>query len=423
MKSSIRTKFLGGFLFIAAIFGGAVLFAWEDVADVGRIIRQMYQGPIQAMDAGRSAQRDFYDLRRHYLAADTMPQQRWARRYTLLHDKVDAELDREIGLAPTVEIRGRAEQAKKILAQWHAALMTGQFMSRVKQIDGLADQVETLLEQNVAASQEIAGADVAAAADAISLGGREIAAAGAAALVLGLVVLLILSRSVVAPIERAVRVANRIAEGDFSGEINGMRRDETGQLLRALAVMQDSLVEQRRQLEAKKVELEVANAELDKLASTDKLTGLFNRRKLEEFAKLQLATINRYGGRLSAILLDVDHFKKINDTFGHQKGDEVLMHMAAILRKSIRETDFVARWGGEEFVILLPNTPLEGAVTIAEKCRETIASHIFPDVGHKTSSFGVCQLGDKEAFQSMMERADRALYAAKNAGRNTVTVS
>jgi diguanylate cyclase (GGDEF)-like protein len=413
MNRSIRTKFVTGFLLIAAMFGGAVVFAWADVSDVSRLVHGMLTGPIRAIDASRTAERDFLDLRRHYLAFDTMPRERWAQRYTALHNQVGTDIEHEIAWAPSADIRDRANRGKQVLAQWDAALMAGNFNARAKMIDRLADQVEALLEQNVGAAQQMAVEDASAVMDVIRYSGVEILASGVAALVLGIGIVMMVARGVIRPIERAAAIATQISAGSFTGQIIVNGRDEPAMLLRTLSAMRDSI-------SAQQAELTRQNIELDKLASIDALTGLFNRRKATEFAKEQFGLLDRYGGQISSIILDVDFFKKVNDTYGHEKGDEVLTHVAAVLRATTRETDVVARWGGEEFVIVLPNTPLEGAASLAEKCRQAIETHLFPEIGHQTASFGVAERGDKEAFLAMIKRADEALYLAKKGGRNQV---
>ena len=124
------------------------------------------------------------------------------------------------------------------------------------------------------------------------------------------------------------------------------------------------------------------------------------------------------------IIFDLDHFKQINDTFGHNVGDKVLKEVARIVRKNLRNTDIFARWGGEEFIILLPNTDLKGAKSVAEKLRRAIERLYIPELkGRKiTASFGVTQVYNDELLAEAIHRADTALYKAKNEGRNQVKV-
>lgn len=159
------------------------------------------------------------------------------------------------------------------------------------------------------------------------------------------------------------------------------------------------------------------------LAETDRLTGLFNKGKFNEVLKKEVERAKRYKRPLSLIIFDIDHFKRINDTYGHKVGDEVLKELAKIIKSVIRKADFVARWGGEEFVILAPETDLDGALNLAEKLRQTVEKHQFPTVKNVTISLGVAQYIDGETPEEFIIRADMALYKAKENGRNRVEVA
>ncbi|RNL49913.1 diguanylate cyclase [Arthrobacter oryzae] len=172
---------------------------------------------------------------------------------------------------------------------------------------------------------------------------------------------------------------------------------------------------------AELVEIAIGNAEarasLEQQASTDALSGLPNRRALEERLAKETALAQSQGTKLSAIVLDIDHFKKVNDSFGHPAGDVVIVEVAARLRQVARQGEIVARVGGEEFVWLLPGSTGAEAVQAAERARAAIASAPFGEVGTVTISAGVCEL--REAGQrTLLGCADRALYTAKDGGRN-----
>jgi diguanylate cyclase (GGDEF)-like protein len=157
-------------------------------------------------------------------------------------------------------------------------------------------------------------------------------------------------------------------------------------------------------------------------AGSDALTGLANNRSAQDNLKRMVAQASRSLTPLAAVLLDLDHFKQINDTFGHGRGDDVLAAVGATLRSSIRASDFVGRYGGEEFLILLPETPREGAVAICEKIRTTISHLVLPGLERAvTASFGVAVLPE-DAYDAdmLMRNADRALYTAKSNGRNRI---
>ena len=173
-------------------------------------------------------------------------------------------------------------------------------------------------------------------------------------------------------------------------------------------------------LETQKQELEAFNAELETLALRDGLTGLSNRRAFGQRLTLEMGRATRYGLPLSLLLLDVDHFKEYNDTFGHVAGDEVLRQLSRLLHIEGRETDFFARYGGEEFVVILPHTDSEGALTVAERLREAIASSDWPSRPVTASIGAATLLPNMETEDSLVSAADRALYAAKDAGRDRV---
>ena len=159
---------------------------------------------------------------------------------------------------------------------------------------------------------------------------------------------------------------------------------------------------------------------LERLAGSDTLTGLSNRLRLDQVLGEQAARQARSGTPVSVILLDLDHFKSVNDQHGHPVGDRVLVATGALLTASSRQTDEVGRWGGEEFLLVCGDTDLPGARALAQKLRQRIAAHDFGAVGRRTASFGVAQLAAGEDVASLVARADVALYRAKAAGRDRV---
>lgn len=169
-------------------------------------------------------------------------------------------------------------------------------------------------------------------------------------------------------------------------------------------------------------ELAEKNRELERLSITDRLTGLYNRLKLDEGLERELSRAARYGTPFSVVLLDIDHFKRVNDTHGHQMGDRVLVEFANILRRTIRHTDWAGRWGGEEFLVICPETALAGAGRLAEKQRGEIATHGFPVIDGCSASYGLAEYRAGDGIESLVARADAALYRAKEGGRNRIEV-
>ena len=172
--------------------------------------------------------------------------------------------------------------------------------------------------------------------------------------------------------------------------------------------------------------LERANEKLAKLSMTDRLTGLLNRGTWENLVDAEYERYRRYGQATTLVMFDIDHFKPVNDNYGHLAGDEVIRHTAQTTRNNIRHSDSAGRYGGEEFGIILPETDAENARLICERIRESIEkSTVETSAGNitYTISMGIAQLTDEpENYMQWMQKADEALYAAKESGRNKVVV-
>jgi diguanylate cyclase (GGDEF)-like protein len=173
-------------------------------------------------------------------------------------------------------------------------------------------------------------------------------------------------------------------------------------------------------------QLQAANQELQRLSSTDRLTGLFNRGHWEEMLRQDYARHRRYERNAALVMFDIDHFKKINDSYGHQAGDAVIQQTAELVRQCARDSDIAGRYGGEEFVVLLPDTDSEGAMTFAERLRQSIEAHEVVHEGRSirfTVSLGIADLSEPtNGYAQLIERADNALYSSKASGRNQVTL-
>jgi diguanylate cyclase (GGDEF)-like protein len=162
-------------------------------------------------------------------------------------------------------------------------------------------------------------------------------------------------------------------------------------------------------------------ARLRRLSDTDDLTGLANRRRLMTRLDEEIARSNRHGSPLSLMLIDLDHFKRVNDTWGHLQGDQVLAEFANLCHRLLREEDVVGRLGGEEFAVVLPLTPLVASYPLAERLRSAIAEHDFGiSAGQVTASIGLAEYRMGEPRDALIDKADRSLYAAKDQGRNRV---
>ena len=201
------------------------------------------------------------------------------------------------------------------------------------------------------------------------------------------------------------QVACRILSVDSpSGSLLILEDTPGAELLRKLDQLQDQV------------------SSLKRLSSSDVLTGAWNRNHFERVAAMELERSLRHRQPVSLLLLDIDYFKQINDTHGHQAGDMVLRELVAVVKSAMRSIDMLFRWGGEEFVVLAASTGYRGAAVLAEKLRKTIAAHPFPHVGALTVSIGVAENLAPESLATWFERLDHALYLAKNSGRNRIAV-
>ncbi|MDQ7043071.1 MAG: cache domain-containing protein [Sulfurimonas sp.] len=172
---------------------------------------------------------------------------------------------------------------------------------------------------------------------------------------------------------------------------------------------------------ARTKELENINNKLNYLATTDSLTQVHNRYSILEILTHEIQRAKRNGTLLSVVLFDIDFFKKINDTYGHDKGDSILCELAALTSKSLRNIDFLGRYGGEEFLIVMPDTSLENALTISTRVKENIQNHHFEEGIKVTVSLGLVQLRNNENIDELLKRADELMYTSKENGRNKIT--
>jgi diguanylate cyclase (GGDEF)-like protein len=184
---------------------------------------------------------------------------------------------------------------------------------------------------------------------------------------------------------------------------------------------------QQDELKKKNTQLEDMLTRVESLAIMDPLTGLYNRRRFESLMNSEFKRAARYQSSLSCMLIDIDHFKDVNDTFGHQIGDMVLKEVAGIIQNTLREVDTPARWGGEEFIVLSPNTSKENALKAAERILKAVANRSFSGIGsHRvTVSIGISGIPspDIDSQEKLIHAADLAMYEAKRKGRNRIESS
>ena len=187
-----------------------------------------------------------------------------------------------------------------------------------------------------------------------------------------------------------------------------------------LKTYHDRLENTITELKQENIERKNAVEKLEKLSITDPLTSIYNRRKFNELLTFEIERSKRYKTGLSIIMCDIDDFKNINDTFGHDVGDNALKIFSSRINDNIREVDMLARWGGEEFMILMPNANIDSASSVAEKLRKIIEETRIKKITSFTASFGVTNLNENDTTETFIKRVDDAMYKAKRTGRNKV---
>jgi diguanylate cyclase (GGDEF)-like protein len=200
-------------------------------------------------------------------------------------------------------------------------------------------------------------------------------------------------------------------------------RKLSGQLQNMNNYLEQKIYERTESLLDTQKELLEDNSELTRLALTDNLTGLSNRTSMNQILRKEFSRFERHHQRFGIIMLDIDHFKNVNDSYGHDTGDNVLQELASIFENAIRASDFVARWGGEEFLICCTTIEEEDLLPIAETIRKLVATTHFESAGQITASLGCAAIVKGESIGELIKRADVALYEAKNNGRNQSVVS
>ncbi len=251
-------------------------------------------------------------------------------------------------------------------------------------------------------------------------------------LVVGLLFLIglaayLLSLSLVRPLNRLTSGAGKVASGDLDVDVPVGSRSEVGYLTEVFNDMVARLRQGREELASINETLRQKNVELHEISITDSLTGLYNRKHLMETLDREVTRSQRYSHPFSLLVVDIDHFKKYNDTYGHLAGDEALRRLASVFKETIRSSDYAARYGGEEFMIILPEISPEKGVEAAERIRSRVAEQRFEGEGEPievTISVGVASYPESgEDAETVIRNADEALYEAKKRGRNQVILA
>ena len=222
----------------------------------------------------------------------------------------------------------------------------------------------------------------------------------------------------------ALRALVRRLRGKMEDDIIQNIIDEGYIIVNVLSTKnEDKVTHIMEALEEENIQLKFEKKLLLKKSTTDPLTGLFNRVKVEEIFSYEQKQFLRHGEPLSLILMDLDHFKDVNDAYGHNIGDKYLQELAKVLTDFFRAGDIVARWGGEEFLILVPRCTIDKAKEVAIRLKNTIREMDCPTIGLRTASFGLSTLNEGDTLNSIVNRADQALFLAKDGGRDRVETS
>jgi diguanylate cyclase (GGDEF)-like protein len=237
----------------------------------------------------------------------------------------------------------------------------------------------------------------------------------------------LLGLTLVRPLDRLTGGASKVAAGDLEVDLPVLSRSEVGYLTEVFNDMVARLRQGREELAAINKTLRKKNKELHELSITDSLTGLYNRKHLMETLDNEVARSKRHKHDFAVLVIDIDHFKEYNDTYGHLAGDEVLSRLASVFKKSVRSCDYVARYGGEEFILVLPEIGPEDGVKAAERIRKKVVKENFAGDGEPrevTVSVGVASYPkDGDDPQAIIRHADAALYKSKESGRNRVVLA
>lgn len=224
-------------------------------------------------------------------------------------------------------------------------------------------------------------------------------------------------------VNRVRRIDGMYRYIEWHSQPNGKYIYASGRDITEAKKFEQTLSEKNKKLKELTRVLEEKNSLLSTLAITDELTGLYNRHFLGQRIKKEMKNADMKNKSISMGILDIDHFKRVNDTYGHPVGDEVLKELSKVVNNEINHTDYLVRFGGEEFILVMPNTNRDEAYQLVEKIRKKIEIHEFPKVGHITVSFGVAEKELYELFYSWYDRMDKALYLAKQSGRNRTVVA
>ncbi len=236
-----------------------------------------------------------------------------------------------------------------------------------------------------------------------------------AALIAAWLVSYLLSRNIIRPLNQLQKRVQGIVEGNkASAHSDELPNNEIGVIAEAIEGLTEAALVQ------KNLELQTKNSLLDSLSKTDQLTGIPNRRRMQQVLEEEISRFERYKSPFCILLFDIDHFKAVNDTYGHEVGDQVIIQLTQVIQAAIRDSDYFGRWGGEEFVMVCPETRLDGALALAENLRSSVQKQNFVNGLVVTISLGVCEFKSGATLKETLVKVDQKMYLAKEKGRNRI---
>jgi diguanylate cyclase (GGDEF)-like protein len=426
MGLNIRQKILLAFLLVILVSGAAVFLIYNNSSRITELTSKIYNEDLNIIDS-------IQQMRHHLLLSDwalskylLKPSISWRnevhssyRQFTTQFNRVKYLLvhDRDKTLMANIKKLSQqySRQIDTQLTRFDLGLLDSKQQQEIRDQESVVLDVIVLLEKLVENTYGRLGERLNEARALkemnrkLSVGVILVVAFTSALLVF------ILNQNIILPIHRLMEGVRKFAGGNFTAQVPVTSQDEIGELSGTFNDMVRKIRTDRQALTA--------------LTTIDEKTGLFNFRHFKQAVNEEIKRAERYNRHMSLVMIDIDHFKHYNDTNGHPMGDLLLKELSLILKESIRETDMVARFGGEEFILLLPETPPREALKLAESLRLRIKNHVFPMEEKQpnkdlTVSMGVASYPSRNVVSpdTLLERADKALYKAKKQGRNRVCV-
>jgi diguanylate cyclase (GGDEF)-like protein len=424
---NIRQKILLSFLFVMLVSGGAIFIIYNNSSRITRLTNVIINEDLKnILSAEKMLQillhSDWaltkYQLTRILSWRDTVydTQRVFKTLYYDFNRNVSRDTEKSLLAEINANHRQYSSQIRNQIRWLEQGLIDGKAQENLRGQENTLTKIIENLQQLISLNAGRLEERLAQAKAIKQINASLSIAVVTVVTLISVLLIFLLNQTIIGPINRLMDGVRRFSDGNFTTQVPVVSQDEIGELSAAFNVMATKIKNDRQKLTV--------------LTIQDEKTGLFNFRHFKSAIQEELKRAERYDRHLSLIMIDIDYFKHYNDTNGHPMGDLLLKELALILKESVRETDLLARFGGEEFIILLPETTRAHAQKIAENLRLRIKNHVFPLEEKQpgkdlTVSLGVASFPSKNVVSpdTLIERADQALYRAKNRGRNRVCVA